>query len=290
MADITGIAGLASLRVNPHLWAGIAASAAIVAVVAAAWLWARRAGARSAALDWYALLGTVVVTAMMFSSSEWYEHYAAFAGPFVVLLIALAVARLAAVRRRRPDRASRAGRRGWASRAGRRGWAAAAATVLVLAIAAMAAADGYSAARLRPAVNLAAARGLIPAGACVLTDTASVTIVLNRFTARSPGCPELVDAVGTLITTTVGQDFDGSLPVRLADTRAWQSAFSHAQYVWLIGNSGYTGARIVWTSALHAYFVGHFRLIGFASSFRGRGDVPRGGLYERVPTARNSAA
>jgi hypothetical protein len=282
MADVTGIVGLTSLHVNPDLWAGIAASAAIVAVVAAAWLWARRAGARSAALDWYALLGTVVVTGMMFSSSEWYEHYAAFAGPFVVLLIALSVARFAAVRKRRPGRAARAGRRGWA---------AAAATVLVLAIAAMAAADGYSATRLQRAINVAAGTGLIPAGACVLTDTASATIVLNRFTALSPGCPELVDAVGTLIATTYGQDFDGSLAVRLADTRAWQSAFSHAQYVWLIGNSGYTGARIFWTPALHAYFIGHFSLIGFASSFRGKGDVPRGGLYRRAPaTARNSAA
>jgi hypothetical protein len=166
-----------------------------------------------------------------------------------------------------------------------------AATVLVLAIAAMAAADGYAATRQQPTVNLSASRGLIPPGACVLTDTVSVTIVIDRFTAGSPGCPELVDAVGTLIATTDGQDFNGSPSTRIADTRAWQSAFSRAQYVWLVGNGGNTGARIVWTPALHAYFVSHFRLIGFPSSFRGKGDVPRGGLYRRAPaTARNSAA
>ncbi len=272
MADITGIAGLIAVGVKPDLWVGIAVSAATVLLVAAAWLLAGRAGSRPAALDWYALLGTVVATAMMFSPSEWYQHYAAFAGPFVVLLLALSVARLVAARRLRP---------GHAGRAGRPRWAAAAVTVLVLALVAMAAAGVVSARRLQPAEDLTAASVLIPAGACVLTDTVSVTIAINRFTAGSPGCPDLVDAVGTLITTTDGQDFVGSPASRAADTRAWQAAFSRARYVWLVGNGGYTGARIAWTPALQEYFVGHFRLIAMGSTFPGRGDIPRGGLYSR---------
>ena len=58
-------------------------------------------------------------------------------------------------------------------------------------------------------------------------------------------------------------------------------AFEQAEYVWLIGNNGYTGARIAWTPGLLAYFVSHFRLIGLPSSFPGAGNVPRGGLYVR---------
>jgi len=213
------------------------------------------------------LFGAVLVTAMMFSPSEWYEHYAAFAGPSLMLLVAL----------------SASARRGQeaAGRPGRPARAVAATVVLVLAIAAMAAADVISATRQRPPVSLAAATALIPPGACVLTDTVSVTIAIDRFTAGSPGCPQIVDTVGTLISTTDGQDFDGSLAARLADTRVWQSAFSHARYVWLIGNGGNTGARIVWTAALHAYFVGHFRLFAFPSPGPGKGDVPQGGLYAR---------
>ena len=61
--------------------------------------------------------------------------------------------------------------------------------------------------KLYPARDLSAASTLIPPGACVLTDTASVTIVIGRFTASAPGCPALVDAVGTLIATTEGRDF-----------------------------------------------------------------------------------
>ena len=248
------------------MWADVAVSVAIVVLVAAAWIGARR-GLRLTALEEYVLFGSVVVTAMMFSPSEWYEHYAAFAGPFLMLLIALS-----ATARRRQEAI------GWPRR---RTWAVAAAVVLVLAISAMAAADVISATKQRPPVSPAAAEALIPPGACVLADTASVTIAIDRFSAGSPGCPQIVHTVGTLISTTDGQDFDGSLAVRLADTRLWQSASSYAEYVWLVGNGGNTGARIVWTAALYAILSRHFRLLAFRSTFPGEGVVPPSGLYVR---------
>ena len=157
----------------------------------------------------------------------------------------------------------------------------AAAAFTALAIAAMGAADGYAVTTLYPAKSLQGASALIPPGACVLTDTASVTIAIDRFSARSPGCPAVVDTVGTLIATTHGKDFVAGPGVLQADTQVWQQAFQHADYVWLIGNDGYTGARIAWTPALHAYFVTHFTLIDMPSSFPGAGNVPRGGLYIR---------
>jgi hypothetical protein len=60
--------------------------------------------------------------------------------------------------------------------------------------------------------------------------SASAAIAADRFTATSPGCPQLVDSVGTLIATTGGKDFTGSPAVLAADTGAWQQAFSRAQY------------------------------------------------------------
>jgi len=231
------------------------------------------------------------VIGMLFSPSEWYEHYAAFAGPFLVILLALSAARLFAAARPRHGGKNRHGgkdreggnvreRRGTPRRA--RVAAPAVAAIVALAVAAMGAADGYAVTRLDPAQDLAQARALIPPGACVLTDTVSVTIVINRFTASSPGCPAIVDTVGTLIATTDGQDFVAGPAVLAADTRVWLRALKQAEYVWLVGNGyGFTGARIAWTPALYAYFVSHFRLIGLPGSFRGAGDVPGGGLYIR---------
>jgi hypothetical protein len=302
VADITGITGLSSVGVDVHMWAGVTAASVIFLFVILAWLRAIWAGIPPTALDWFALVSTIAVTGMLFSPSEWYLHYAAFAGPFLVVLLALSASRLFAPARRRPGRrrnsepaaspeaagspgtAGGLGNAGSPGTAGRKGrWVrVTAAVIAALAVAAMGAADGYAVTKLYPAKDLSAASALIPPGACVLTDTASVTIAIDRFSASAPGCPALVDAVGTLIATTDGKDFVTAPAGLAADTNAWQLAFQQAQYVWLIGNSGYTGARIAWTPALQAYFTSHFRLISLGSSFQGLGNVPRGGLYIRT--------
>jgi alpha-1,2-mannosyltransferase len=284
VADITGIVGLTSVGVHPRMWIGAVAAAVEFAFVVLAWLRARRAGNPATALDWFALACTLVVIGMLFSPSEWYEHYAAFAGPFLVVLLALSAATLfAPARARQVGKASKAGapRRSRTARV-----AVAAGAITAVTIAVMGAADGYVVTKLNPARDLAAASALIPPGACVLTDTVSVTIVTNRFTASSPGCPAIVDTVGTLIATTDGKDFAADRAVLAADTRVWWQAFGQAEYVWLVGNSyGYTGARIAWTPALHAYFVRHFKLIGLSGPFHGSRDVPAGGLYIRKSSA-----
>jgi Glycosyltransferase family 87 len=287
-ADITGTIGLSSVGVNPRIWQGVTAVAVMFLFVVIAWLRARRAGSRATALDWYALVTTIVVIGMLFSPSEWYVHYAAFAGPFLLVLIGLSAARLFTAgkpRRQRPGKKRKneeTGKNGTNGKKPRRiRMVAIAGVFAALAIAAMGAADGYAVTKLYPARSLHGVSGLIPPGACVLTDTASATIAIDRFSASSPGCPAVVDTVGTLIATTHGQDFVGGPGTLQADTRYWQQAFQHAGYVWLIGNNGYTGARIAWTPALHAYFVSHFRLIAMPSSYLGAKNVPRGGLYIR---------
>jgi alpha-1,2-mannosyltransferase len=268
LADITGIIGLSAVGVNPKIWAGATAAGVLLLLVLIAWLRARRVGSRATALDWFALICTFVVVGMLFSPSEWYVHYAAFAGPFLVVLVGLSAGRLVAARHppvKKP--------RHWVR--------VCAGAVAALLIAAMGAADGYTVTTLYPARDLSAASALIPPGACVLTDTAAATVVIGRFSASSPGCPAIVDTVGTLIATTHGKDFVAGPGVLQADTQVWQQAFRQAPYVWLIGNNGYTGARIAWTPALHAYFETHFRLVGLPGSNLGAGDVPQGGLYIR---------
>ena len=268
LADITGVVGLSSVDVKPGIWVGVTAAGVLLLLVVLAWLRGRRAGSRATALDWYALTCTFVVTGMLFSPSEWYVHYAAFAGPFLAVLVGLSAGRLVAARQPPVQKP-----RHWVR--------VCAGVVAALLIAAMGAADGYTVTTLYPARDLSAASALIPPGACVLTDTAAATIVIGRFSASSPGCSVIVDTVGTLIATTHGKDFVAGPGVLQADTQVWQQAFQQARYVWLIGNNGYTGARIAWTPALHAYFETHFRLIGLPGSNLGAGNVPRGGLYIR---------
>ena len=70
------------------------------------------ASSRATALDWYALVTTIVVVGMLFSPSEWYVHYAAFAGPFLVVLLGLSAARLFTPGKPRPEEPGKNGESG----------------------------------------------------------------------------------------------------------------------------------------------------------------------------------
>ena len=120
-----------------------------------------------------------------------------------------------------------------------------------------------------PTSVIAAARRVIPAGACVFTDEVSLTIMANRFTSNVPGCPLLLDTTGTDLALAHGR-----IPATGAASSAplvavWRSSFGHAQYIWL---SRLEKRRVPWTPALTAYFRDHFTLI---LSTRGGTDVYR---------------
>jgi hypothetical protein len=96
---------------------------------------------------------------------------------------------------------------------------------------------------------------IIPPGACVLTDQVSVTLAANRFISDVPGCPLMVDSVGTNLALSDGLGplaGAGNVPAVAA---AWNQAFSHAQYVILTPANA---RRIAWTPALTAYLNAHF--------------------------------
>jgi hypothetical protein len=46
---------------------------------------------------------------------------------------------------------------------------------------------------------------IIPPGSCVLTDQVSTTILANRFYSDVPGCPQMVNAVGTDLALSHGK-------------------------------------------------------------------------------------
>ncbi len=90
----------------------------------------------------------------------------------------------------------------------------------------------------------------------MLTDQVSFTIAANRFTSTVPGCPEMIDALGTDYALSPGRDGLNGAGKVAAVAAIMHNAFEHAQYVWLAGT--YNRRRIAWTPALKAYFHQNF--------------------------------
>ena len=75
-----------------------------------------------------------------------------------------------------------------------------------------------------------------------VTDTVSYTIAANRFVSTVPGCPDVVDTIGSDYTLSHGRNGVSGAGDTPAVRQFWLSALSHAQYVWLSGQ-GHGGCR-----------------------------------------------
>ena len=144
-----------------------------------------------------------------------------------------------------------------------------------LAIACLAIVQAHSETSLEPHVSystVTAVRRLIPPGACVVTDQVSMTIAADRFVSDVPGCPLLVDSIGTDYALSHGRNPVTGAAEFPAVVAVWRNALSHAQYVWL---SGREALRVPWTPGLMAYFQQHFtQIMGHGANigvFRRRG-------------------
>ena len=198
---------------------------------------------------------------------DYYYHYAAFLGPFLALAVVLPVARLAGLAG--PPRPALGTARAPASRAAYRlGLAATAVIVLVLAVLQGRTAPDPELHGIATAVI--ADEKVFPPGSCVLADSVSYTIAADRFFSTVPGCPIIVDSIGTDYALSHGENAANGAGNVPAVQRVWLSAFSRAQYVWL---SGLWQRRLPWTYPIQSYFNAHFRLLRIDASGR---------VYERV--------
>ena len=151
--------------------------------------------------------------------------------------------------------ARRPGARLWTATPGLQ-WCAA--CLAGFAIACLAIVQARSETSLQPHVSystVTAVRRLIPPGACVVTDQVSMTIAADRFVSDVPGCPLLVDSIGTDYALSHGRNPVTGAAEFPAVVAVWRNALSHAQYVWL---SGREALRVPWTPGLMAYFHQHF--------------------------------
>ena len=269
------LASMIGLSHGPHLphVLLLAVACAIAAVAAGASLLATLASRElPPPLEIFALVSGALIVLAFWWPDDYYYHYAAFLGPFIALSVVLPIARLCRTPLPRlaplPRPAPRPATRPAPRTVYRVAVAATAMVVLVLAVL-----QG----RTQPDPNykgvadaIVADERIIPAGSCVVTDAVSYTIAANRFTSGVPGCPVMVDSIGTDYTLSHGRDGlngAGNVP---AVRRLWLSTLSHAQYVWL---SGLFPRRIPWTPAISSYFTANFRLLRADASGR---------VYQRV--------
>ena len=263
------MAGLGVLHHVSHATIALAALALVgfVAVtLAAASLVTRRP---PPTLEWFGVLTAALVVAVFMWPPGFFFHFPAFLAPFLALALALPASRLLTASQ---PSAARLGI-GEATR-----WIAAGLAVLVTAVFAVLQARSETTLTPRvPPAAIAAARRVIPPGACVLTDQSSFTIAANRFTSTVPGCSLMIDPLGTDYALSPGRDGlhnAGAVPAVAAIMRY---AFGHAQYVWLAGT--YNLRRIGWTPALRAYFDSNF--VKVRQDSKGDTIYIRNGLHPR---------
>jgi hypothetical protein len=247
---MSGIGQLLHLGATGTLIAALIIVIFVVAAFLAAW---RLSGRPLTGLDWFAVATCTLVVVAFLWYAQFFLHFPAFLAPFLGLSIGLAAGRLAAALQTGGVGAP-ANQRSPGSRVQ---WAVvglAACGVVILAVQ-----QGHADLTVTPRVTPAALRAvqrIVPSGACVLSDQASFLIAADRFYSGTPGCSDLVDAIGT--DYALGHGRDASLgAARFPAVRAtYQSAFRHARYVWL--SLRFNQRRIAWTPALRTYFGDHF--------------------------------
>jgi hypothetical protein len=109
-------------------------------------------------------------------------------------------------------------------------------------------------------------RRATPAGACILADIPTVTILSDRFVSTEPRCSAMADPIGTSYALTGGRNGVTGAARAPAVRATWTSAFAAAQYVWIqcppwVRPQCLTVRRVPWTHALRLYFARHFTAV-----------------------------
>ena len=229
-------------------------------------------------LEWFAVAVAGLVAVAFLVPDNFYYHYAAFLGPFLAMAIALPAARLID-NANNTEKGLESGlesrpRRRWPPRPGWRRRAAVGVAALTIVVLPIAAPQAESTSEPTYSAAIAAVTRVIPKGACVVSDQASLLISADRFVSSVSGCLPMVDGFGTSYALG-GRDAKvaGAIP---AVAEVWKRAFEAAQYVLL---TQYNPRRIAWAPELRAYLRGNFVYVN--------GPWPKLKLYIRRPPSRS---
>jgi hypothetical protein len=225
--------GTATVQTTSAGWTPFIVAMVVIVVVALGY--AVRPG-RPSPLEWYVLASCAGAVVAVLAYSAFFYHYADFVAPWLAMSVGCAAGALCGELASQP-RARRS--------------LIAAAGVLVLGLAVF---QARELAGLR-APNVYADKAVIPAGSCVVSDEASLTLAVNRFSTR-PSCPAVLDSLATTLVEDNGISVQGGAKSSARAVAAWRWIFGHTEYVWLSSDSD---RRIPWTRSLSRWFDRHYR-------------------------------
>jgi len=166
-------------------------------------------------VGWFAIGSLLALAVVQFFPAQWYPQYAALLTPFLAISVAVAVDRLA-MRLARP-----------------RSVMVAAAVLLAAVLGARTAAvDSSSVPDPAAAVDAA-----VPPGGCALSDGPTLLVPSDRLVSTRPGCTEMVDPFGTMLSYT-GDPSEGVAVFRAAITHAGYLVLGRSADAWLSGPYG----------------------------------------------------
>ncbi len=241
LADLTGLPGLTNLVTvdRPFLIVLLAAYVALLAL-----LWPTLTGPRqlrsSDPLGWFALLATVITAVALLVAPTYFYHYAAFAAPFIAMLLGSLVLWW----------------REWLARSRAAGLTGLITVGLPAVLIGAMAVARLSAIVTAPAPVQVSGKvaAAIPASGCVISLSPSVPILADRFTSAIPGCPAMIDWLGA------ERVLDHGIAAQPSDITS--PAVQAAYLRWI------TAARVIvtqqrnpgWNAAVAAYVRRDFRL------------------------------
>lgn len=235
---------------------------------------------RAGRLEAFFFLAMAATTVALLVPPTFYQHYGYFVAPFAAATAGLASGHLAsALTHLVAPRATVTRARGAhlspdEQRSRRRSGPVVAASLV--AVGAIAVASVIGAAALRrsteytrtwfavvaydPGPSIAAA---VPKGACVVTDSASLTIMANRFSLGITGCPSVLDSFGTWIAADPAHPPTSGGPRDPALVASWKRWLGAADFV--VMHSPMT-FRIPWTPSLRSWFNANFAPVAGSSA------------------------
>lgn len=213
-------------------------SLVMVLVIAIA---AKDALLRRCSLGAFAVVTTVGVAAVLFYPNDFYYHYPDFLAPYFAISLAIAADSVVS----------------WSTSLLRGSKSIAPGFLMIAAIFLVVfAGDLLFEINSAPVPDPSRlARGVIPKGACVVSDEVSLLIESNRFYASSANCPVLIDSYGSALALSGGLTIDGGASQSTAVDRFWLSKMKSAEYLWL---SPQNRRRLGWSSGNLQYLKSHF--------------------------------
>jgi len=253
LQQLTGLTGLHAGNLVMII-AAVVVIAGIAGTLIAAWL---ATGQPPTVLESFAVATAGLIIVAFLVPDNFYYHYPAFLAPFIAMAFALPASRLLGDSGEAENGIQGSAQRAW-PRALRPppAWVRyASVSVAALAIVLLPYAVPQAEHTPRPtyAGAIVVLKRVIPPGACVVSDQASLLISADRFVSSVRGCTVVVDGFGT--SYALGHrraQMAGTVPVV---AQLWRRAFSAAQYVLLTRDNT---QRIAWTPRLIAYLHSNF--------------------------------